>query len=252
MKTYLIDLDGTMYRGNSNIPGAIEFIDYCLSNQIPFCFLTNNATRTKKENVEHMLKLGFHGIEEHHFFTSAMACAKYLSKLNQGNKAYYIGQAGLEEALVNEGFVIDDENPDFVVVGLDKQGTYEKYSKALQLCIRGAKLVGTNDDRLLAHGDTFMVGNGSVVAMFEYATGQKSPKIGKPHSPILLEALDYFNLKKDEVVLIGDNLETDILLGVNNQVETILVLGGVHDRNDIERLGIYPDRIIDSCFELIK
>lgn len=136
-------------------------------------------------------------------------------------------------------------------VGLDKQATYEKYSKALQYLLKGAILVGTNSDRLLATGDTYAVGNGSIVHMFEYASGQKSMAIGKPNAPILLEALEYFNLKKEDCILIGDNLETDIALGVNENVQTILVLSGVHQINDIERLKIVPDKVIERLDELI-
>jgi len=86
--------------------------------------------------------------------------------------------------------------------------------------------------------------------MFEYASGQTSMKIGKPHSAFLHEALDYYHLSKEECIIIGDNLETDIALGANEQVETILVLSGVHHEEDIERLKIYPDRIISRLDEL--
>lgn len=250
MKTYLIDLDGTMYRGNSNIDGAKEFIDDCLKNNIPFCFLTNNASRTLKQNVEHMEKLGFEGIEEKHFFTSSMAAARAMRKKGY-TKAQMIGMDGLSEALKNSGFEISDE-PQCLFVGLDKQGSYEKYSQALQYLLKGAVLVGTNDDRLLANGDTFNVGNGSIVRMFEYASGQTSMKIGKPSGTILYEALEYYGLSKEECIIIGDNLETDIALGVNEHVKTILVLSGVHHEEDIERLGIYPDRIIRRLDELVQ
>lgn len=248
MKTYLIDLDGTMYRGNSNIAGAKEFIDNCLEKKVPFFFLTNNATRTLRQNVEHMEKLGFKGIEEKHFFTSSMAAARIMRKKGY-DKAQMIGMDGLAEALQNSGFEISEE-PQCLFVGLDRQGNYEKYSQALQYLLKGAILVGTNDDRLLAHGDTFHIGNGSIVRMFEYASGQTSMKIGKPHSAFLHEALDYYHLSKEECIIIGDNLETDIALGANEQVETILVLSGVHHEEDIERLKIYPDRIISRLDEL--
>ena len=248
MKTYLIDLDGTMYRGNSNIAGAKEFIDNCLEKKVPFFFFTNNATRTLRQNVEHMEKLGFKGIEEKHFFTSSMAAARIMRKKGY-DKAQMIGMDGLVEALQNSGFEISEE-PQCLFVGLDRQGNYEKYSQALQYLLKGAILVGTNDDRLLAHGDTFHIGNGPIVRMFEYASGQTSMKIGKPHSAFLHEALDYYHLSKKECIIIGDNLETDIALGANEQVETILVLSGVHHEEDIERLKIYPDRIISRLDEL--
>lgn len=252
MKSYLIDLDGTMYRGNENIDGAREFIAYCIEKNQPFYFLTNNATRTLKENVQHMEKLGFKGIKEDQFFTSSMAAARTMKKMSDKRNAYMIGQAGLKEALLNEGFKLTEENVDFVFVGLDAQADYEAYSKALSFLVNGAKLVGTNNDRKLPHGKGYKLGNGSIVAMFEYASEQTSPKIGKPYAPILNEALEYFNLQKDETICIGDNLETDILLGVNCEVETILVTTGVHTFEDIERFQIYPTYKIHSLYELIK
>lgn len=250
MKTYLIDLDGTMYRGNSNIDGTKEFIDDCLLKQIPFYFLTNNATRTLRQNVEHMEKLGFIGIKEEHFFTSSMAAAKHMSKRGY-TKAQYIGMDGLKEALLKNGFTFT-EDPECVFVGLDRNGTYEKYSNALQYLLNGAILVGTNDDRLLAHGNSYHVGNGSIVRMFEYATGQTSLRIGKPSKVILEEMLEAFHLKKEDCIIVGDNLETDIALGVNEGVDTILVTTGVHQREDIERLNIKPTMIIDNLKELMK
>lgn len=251
MKTYLIDLDGTMYRGTELIEGAKEFIDELLYRNEDFYFLTNNAKRTKRQNVEHMEKLGFQGIKEEHFFTSAMAAAIY-AKLNyRGRNAYYIGQDGLKEALEEQGFTISEEKVDLVFVGLDTTATYEKYSKALSYLLNGAILIGTNDDRMLAQPGGFSVGNGSIVAMFEYASKQKSPKIGKPHDTILLEALDFLHKTKEDVILVGDNLETDILLGVKNQVKTIFVTSGVHTRDDIELLQIHPDVVIDDLRELL-
>ena len=103
-KTCLIDLDGTMYCGDTLIEGAKLFIDWMLEHQHPFLFLTNNATRTRAENVAHMEKLGYRGIKPSHFFTSAMASAAYVAKQSHKRRAYVIGMAGLEEALLEQGF----------------------------------------------------------------------------------------------------------------------------------------------------
>ena len=191
-KTYFIDLDGTMYRGSQIIEGAKEFIDTLTKRGERFVFLTNNAKRTKRQNVEHMEQMGFTGIREEHFFTSSMAAARYAAAHYEGRNVWYIGQDGLREALEDNGFTVTEQDVDLVFVGLDNTGTYEKYSKALDFLLKGAKLIGTNNDRLLAQPGGFAVGNGSIVAMFEYASGQVSPKIGKPHAPILEEALKYF------------------------------------------------------------
>lgn len=250
-KIYLIDLDGTMYRGSTIIEGAKEFIDYLNETNQTYLFLTNNSSRTLKQNVEHMEKMGFTGIKESHFFTSAMAAAAHIAKSSALRKCDFIGMDGLREALENNGFEIVDENADFLFVGLDRSGTYTNYSKKLRHLLNGAKLVGTNSDRLLANDEGFNVGNGAVVAMFEYATGQKSEAIGKPNAPILDEALAYINKSKEECAIIGDNLETDIKLGSDNGVDTIFITTGVHTIEDIAKLKIEPTMTISSLKSLI-
>lgn len=252
-KIYLIDLDGTMYRGSTIIDGAKEFIDYLNDTNQTYLFLTNNSSRTLKQNVEHMEKMGFTGIKETHFFTSAMAAAAHIAKASELRNCDFIGMDGLKEALENKGFHIvqEDEIADFLFVGLDRSGTYANYSKKLRHLLKGAQLVGTNSDRLLANDEGFNVGNGSIVAMFEYASGQKSVPIGKPSAPILDEALAFINKTKEECAIIGDNLETDIKLGVDNGVDTIFITTGVHGIEDITKLNIEPAMTISSLKSLI-
>lgn len=250
MKTFLLDLDGTMYRGSQLIETAKIFLEKLQEKNIPYIFLTNNAMRTREENVIHMEKMGYTNIRPESFFNSAMAAAKYAKKNYEGNRAYYIGGQGMKQALEEEGFEITENQPQFVFVGLDKTKTYKDYSHALTFLLQGAKLIGTNDDRLLAKPTGFEIGNGSIVAMYEYATNQKSPKIGKPNAPILDLCLEQFHLRKEDVVLIGDNLETDIALGCNNGVETIFVETGVHKRKDIPFFPVQPDHIVENMTEI--
>lgn len=143
MKTLVFDLDGTMYRGTQIIESAHQFLDYCILKKIPFIFLTNNSMRTPQENVKHMEDMGYTNIEPSMFYNSAMAACQYVKKHYDGNRAYYIGKQGMKDALDQEGFIIDDENPGFVFIGLDKDATYKSYSKALSLILNGAKIIGT-------------------------------------------------------------------------------------------------------------
>ena len=251
MKTYIIDLDGTMYSGSTNIDGAREFIDYLHSKNLPYIFLTNNATRTKKQAKEHMLNLGFKDIKEEDFFTSAIATAKFISKNYSEKKCFMIGESGLEEALKECSLEEVQENADFVVVGLDRNATYKKYSKALHNILAGAKFLATNPDRLLANNGTFDIGNGAIIDMLEYASGVEAIKIGKPYQTILNILLEEKNLKKEDIILLGDNLETDIKLGYDANIETIMVCSGVHTEKDIERLKVYPTRVVKNLRELI-
>jgi len=251
MKALFLDLDGTMYRGTQIMDGGADLMDALHRHHHPYLFLTNNSKRTKKQNAEHMLKMGYANIKEDDFYTSAMAAARYVHCHYTQRKAFYIGEDGLKEALSDQGFVLTEDHPDFVFIGLDQKADYQKYSKAVNALKNGAILIGTNHDRLLAQPNGFAVGNGSVVAMMEYASNQKSPCIGKPYVPILEGALSVTGLKKEDVLIVGDNLETDILLGKEHGVETAFVLGGVHSETDIKRLGIYPDRIIANLRELL-
>ncbi|MEG0177720.1 HAD-IIA family hydrolase [Anaerorhabdus sp.] len=244
-KCYFIDLDGTMYWGTKVIDGAIDWINYLLKNNIDFYFLTNNASRTQEQACNHMLKMGFEGIKPHHFYTSAMAAAEKIAREYPLKKdAYYIGEEGLKQALIDNGFTINPDKADFLFIGLDRQATYQDYSFAVRLVKDGCKIVGTNNDRLLLSEKGVNIGNGSVVAMFEYATSSESIKIGKPHNAILEGALRYAKVSKENAVIVGDNLETDILCGNNAGIETVFVTTGVHDMQDCYRLDIKPTYII--------
>lgn len=250
-KTLLLDLDGTMYHGEEHIEGAKPFMEYIQKERIPYYFVTNNAMRTHAQNRIKMEDMGFVDIQVDHFFTSSMASARYMKHQYNASNVYYIGQDGLKEALLETGYTICDNDVDLVFVGLDKQATYQDYSRAFYHLQKGAKLVGTNPDRKLPDGKAFAVGNGAIVKMLEYCSGQESIMIGKPCQPMLEEVLRYANVNKEDCFIIGDNLETDIAFGTNNGVKTIFVTSGVHSEKDCERLGIYPDMIVNDLRELI-
>lgn len=187
------------------------------------------------------------------FYNSAQASAAWVKKnWPELNRAFYIGQDGMKEALEEAGFEITDRDVQLVFVGLNKQMDYAGYSRALSFLLQGARLVGTNKDRILVKPDGFEVGNGSVVALFEYASEQKSPDISKPYAPILDLCLEKHGLSRDDVILVGDNLETDIALGYNNHVKTVLVESGIHCREDADRLSVFPDLVVSSLDELVR
>jgi len=250
MKTYFIDLDGTMYKGTQPIEGAIDWINQLHQQQIPYYFLTNNASRTPQENAQHMLDIGFQHITPEHFFTSAMAAVLYVKRHYGVGKVFMIGKNGLQQELINQGFTLVDHHADYVFVGMNQAGDYHLYSQALVNLLSGAKLVGTNSDRILLSETGPKIGNGSVVKLLEYASGQTSMPLGKPQIAFMDEALFYLGLKPSEVIMVGDNLETDIQCGINAQVETILVLQGVHQQDDVERLQIYPNRIVNKITDI--
>ncbi len=251
-KTYVIDLDGTMFHGDKIIESAKRWLDTLIANNHPFIFLTNNATRTRKENALHMQKMGYTSIHENHFFTSSMAASAYAAKQFTQRDCFFIGSKGLEEALINEGFHFVEENAAIVFVGLQMDADYDSYSKALSNLLQGSTFIATNVDRRLPSSDGFKVGNGAVVAMLEYASEKESIKVGKPYRIILDECLAHYGLHREEIILVGDNLETDILLGIQSQVDHVFVSTGVHTKEDMYRLNIHALRCVSSLEELVE
>lgn len=252
-KCYLIDLDGTMYWGTKIIPGAKEFIDGLIKNKIKFVFLTNNASRTQEQCAEHMLKMGFTKIKPEMFYTSAMAASDYVARLYPGKKrAAYIGETGMRRALLDNDFEIVTKDADFLFVGLDRNATYTDYSYALRALKEDGLLVGTNNDRTLLSEKGHNIGNGAVVAMFEYALNTKAIEIGKPHHPIIEGALRYIDEPKSNCIIIGDNLETDIKVGSDAGIDTVLVTTGMHNMSDCFELGIKPTYIVEDLRGLLK
>ncbi len=253
MKLYMIDLDGTMFRGTERIEGAKEWIDYCIQTHTPFLFLTNNSCRTQEQACQHMLERGFSGIKPEHFYTSAMAASDTIRRRYPAlHRAFCIGEQGMRAALLANGFELVDKEAEAVFIGLDRHAGYEDYSRAIREIKNGALFIGTNNDRILLSEEGYNCGNGSVIAMLEYAADQTSIRIGKPYPAILEGALHYAHVKASDVILIGDNLETDILCGVRAGIETILVETGVHTRRDVEVYHIVPDHIIERLDQLIR
>lgn len=251
-KLYLIDLDGTMYRGNTLIPEALVFLNYLQKHQIPYVFVTNNAMRTPAQIRQKMERMGYRNLKDEDFFTSAMAAVSYMKKTSDAYRAFCIGEEGLQKAVWEAGYQLDEEHAQLVFVGLDRQANYMLYSKAMRLLYEeGALLVGTNQDRRLPDGDSFLIGNGAILEMLNYAAQKASITIGKPSGYMMEETLAYVKRNKADCIVIGDNLETDIAFAKDNGVASIMVTSGVHSEMDALHFRIQPDVIVSSLKELI-
>jgi NagD protein len=249
MHGYLIDMDGVIYRGQHLIPGAEQFIQELLDEQIPFLFLTNNSQRTRRDVATRLQRLGI-AVGEEHVFTCAMATARFLAQQRPGGTAYVIGEGGLLTALHNNGYAIVDHNPDFVVVGEGRTITFEMVEAALNMLLGGARLVATNLDPHCPTQTGTRPGCGALVAMLEAASGLKAFSVGKPSPVMLRAARKELGLATDQTVVIGDTMETDILGGVQLGYKTVLVLSGSTRREDLARFAYRPDRVVESIAEL--
>lgn len=248
---YLIDLDGTVYRGSCTVASGVRFVKRVQQAGAKCIFLTNNTTRTPEMVVA---KLKRHGVETDidHVYTPSLASVAYLLEKNPDRKkipVYLIGQTGLFAAFQNDPhFYITDQHPDYVVMGMDTDLTYHKMRVATRAIRKGAGFIGTNADLNLPLGDELVPGNGSQCAMLAAATGKQPLYIGKP-SPIIIDmALARYGLTKEETLIVGDNYQTDIMAGLNSGVDCLLTLTGVTQSEDIKDVQ-QPTYVVSSLDE---
>lgn len=247
---YMIDLDGTIYRGKEKIPAAKRFIERLQEHDIPFLFVTNNSTQTPIKVVENLANNFDIHVKEENVYTSALATADYIADLDKDKRSVYvIGELGLKQAILDKGFRFEETNPDYVVVGLDYDVTYHKFELATLAIKRGAKFIGTNADTNLPNERGLVPGAGSVIALVECSTQQKATYIGKPETIIMEKALERLGLPKDEVVMVGDNYMTDIKAGINFGIDTMLVYTGVSTRELVRKQEIAPTIELGSLDE---
>lgn len=248
-KGYLIDLDGTIYKGKDRIPAGEAFVHELQRRNLPYLFVTNNTTRTP-ETVQAMLAEQFNvetPIET--IYTATLATVDYLNDKNLGKKVYVIGDVGLKQAIAEAGYIEDTDNPDYVVVGLDWEVDYEKLSIATLAIQKGAHFVGTNPDLNIPTERGLMPGAGSIITLIEVATRVKPVYIGKPNAIIMEKAVEHLGLPREEVIMVGDNYLTDIRAGIDNDIPTLLVTTGFTKPEEVPDLPIQPDYVLSSLAE---
>lgn len=248
-KGYLIDLDGTIYRGKEPIPAGRRFVEKLQQRQIPFLFLTNNTTKSPK-TVAGRLENEFDiHVAAETVYTATLATIDFMKADDQGKKVFIIGEPGLIEPILAAGFTWDEEQPDYVVVGLDNDVTYEKFVTATLAIQKGATFIGTNPDKNIPTERGLLPGAGAVIAMVEAATQKEPIFIGKPEAIIMDKAIEILQLQKDEVLMVGDNYMTDISAGINNDIDTLLVLSGFTQKEEVPDLPVAPTYVVDSLDE---
>ena len=251
-KGYLIDLDGTVYRGNQVIEEAPNFIKELKGRNVSYLFLTNNSSKTQNQVSEKLTRLGIESKPED-VFTTSMATAKYIKQKYPDAICYCIGEEGLFDALEREGIKVTEETDcDVVVIGIDRDITYEKLAKACLAVRNGAAFLSTNSDNALPTERGFLPGNGAFTSVITVSTGVKPLFIGKPETIIVKEALQVLGTEEKDTILVGDNYHTDILAGIKSRVDTIMVFTGVTHFKEYESLPEKPTYFIHNLSECMK
>ncbi|RLQ96534.1 TIGR01457 family HAD-type hydrolase [Falsibacillus albus] len=244
-KGYLIDLDGTMYRGKEKIEEAGDFVHRLKDNGIPYLFVTNNSSRRPEQVAEKLQNFDIPAAPEQ-VFTTSMATASYIYERKNDASIYVIGEEGIRNALEEKGLSLVDENPDFVVVGIDRSITYEKLALGCLGVRNGAVFISTNGDIAIPTERGLLPGNGSLTSVITVSTQTEPIFIGKPESIIMEQALEVLGVPKEDTLMVGDNYHTDILAGMNAGLDTLLVHTGVTSEEDLKRYDKQPTFTIGS------
>ncbi len=250
-KGFICDMDGVIYHGNKILPGVKVFIDWLNREKKEYLFLTNNSGYTTKELQQKLFRMGLE-VSEDHFYTSALATASFLKEQAPGCSVYAIGEAGLWGALYDAGITMNDINPDYVVVGEGKTYSLETITKATNLVLGGAKLIGTNSDVSGPIENGIAPACGALVSPIEIATGKKAYFCGKPNPLMMRTGLKLLNCHSGEAVMVGDRMDTDVISGLESGMSTVLVLSGVSSKETLKTFGYRPSVVLDGVGDIVR
>ena len=244
-KAYCLDLDGTVYRGTDAVPAAASFIKRLQEKGIEPFFVTNNASMTQKQLNAKLHRFGINTVESQ-IVSSAIAAAKYIKRWYPGHTVYMIGSDGLDQALAQEGIERVEEGADIVLMGIDPGITYGKLAQACLEVRKGAVFLSTNKDLAFPSERGFLPGNGAFTTLVSVSTDVDPIYIGKPERHMLETILHEHGFEKHEMVMIGDNYDTDILAGINYGIDTIHVNTGVTPMDEVLEKEHQPTHVLEN------
>ncbi len=248
-KSYLIDLDGVLVTGSRIIPGADLFIRRLNERGARYLVLTNNSLYTPAD-LQHRLRVAGIEIAAEHFYTSALATARFLDSQRPHGTAFVVGEAGLTTALHSVGYILTAHEPDYVVLGETNTYSFEQLTLAVRLIRAGARFVATNPDPSGPGEGGLVPACGAVAALIEKASGASPFFIGKPNPLMMRTALRYLDAHSENSVMVGDRMDTDMVAGIESGMETILVLTGVTRREMVGRFAYQPHMIVNSVADI--
>lgn len=248
-KGFICDMDGVIYHGNRLLPGVTEFVNWLYAEKKQFLFLTNSSERSPRELQQKLARMGLE-VDEHHFYTSALATAKFISEQAPGCSVYCIGAPGLFNALYSAGITINDVDPDYVVVGETSNYNYDSVVTAIRLVNRGAKLIGTNTDLTGPSESGILPACRAMAAPIELATGKSAYFVGKPNPLMMHTGLRLLGVHSEEAAMVGDRMDTDIIAGIESGLDPVLVLSGVTTHEEMERFPYRPRLVLNGVGDI--
>tara|TARA_Y100000588_G_scaffold386682_1_gene482789 strand:+ start:5511 stop:6290 length:780 start_codon:yes stop_codon:yes gene_type:complete len=245
IEAVFLDLDGTLYLGNTLIEGALDFLGRLESRGIRRFFLSNNSSKSVGQYLDKLGGLGIDASEEE-ILLSTHDLLSWLSK--EGiSRTYLVGTQGMREMLEEGGVETDSSEPEYVVLGYDTEVSYEKLSTASIHLHRGVPMVSSHPDIVCPSPDGGLPDTGAYMALFEATTGVRPIHVcGKPNKGMILHKIEEMGIKTANCAMVGDRLYTDMEMAERAEVHGILVLSGEATREDVVGSGLSPSLVVDS------
>ena len=248
-KGFICDMDGVIYHGNQILPGVPEFIQWLHDEKKEYLFLTNNSGYTPRELNQKLARMGL-DVPEEHFYTSALATAAFLKEQAAGCSVFVIGEAGLLNALYDVGITMNDVNPDYVVVGEGRSYSLDTLTKATNLVLKGAKLIGANSDVSGPIENGIAPACRALIAPIEMATGTQAYFCGKPNPLMMRTGLNMLGCHSAEAVMVGDRMDTDVISGMESGMSTVLVLSGCSTKDTLKTYAYLPTMVLNGVGDI--
>lgn len=253
-KLFLFDMDGTIYLGENLFEGVRELLQAIENKGGRYVFITNNASHSVEDYVKKVRRIGLEFVGEENFFTSTQAAMMLLKEKHDGEKIYVQGTKSFVAELKKNGFDITEEYADdaqVILIGFDPEFTGEKVRVTCEMLTKhDLPYYATNPDWVCPVEFGYIPDCGSMCQSFERATGKTPQFIGKPQPTMINAVLEKFGYTKEETVVIGDRLYTDIASGVNAGVDTVFVLSGEGTLADLEKSEVKPTYILNHVKEI--
>ena len=245
IEAVFLDLDGTLYLGNTLIEGVLDFLGRLESRGIRRFFLSNNSSKSVGQYLDKLGGLGIDASEEE-ILLSTHDLLSWLSK--EGiSRTYLVGTQGMREMLEEGGVETDSSEPEYVVLGYDTEVSYEKLSTASIHLHRGVPMVSSHPDIVCPSPDGGLPDTGAYMALFEATTGVRPIHVcGKPNKGMILHKIEEMGIKPANCAMVGDRLYTDMEMAERAEVHGILVLSGEATREDVGGSGLSPSLVVDS------
>lgn len=246
---FMLDMDGTIYKGGVPIPGAREFIAHLKERGVPFVFLTNNSSHSRAFYSAKLRMLGFDvGTED--VLTSTTATIRFLVSNRFGKTVFPLAVPDVVGEIEAAGIETVEDNPDIVLLTFDTSITYEGINKAFHFLRNGAELIATHPDDVCPTEDSYDIDIGPFIRMFEQMCQKEAVVIGKPNRLMLEMAAREMGVPPEDTVMVGDRLYTDIAMAANAGTQSILVLSGETDRAMLDGSDVRPTMVLPSVADI--